>query len=187
MVGLSSLWLPIVLSAVVVFVVSAIIHMVLPYHRSDFAGLPREDDVLGAIRTAGVAPGAYMFPFCTSMKDMSSAEMRAKYEKGPVGMLTVLPSRMPAMNKALALWFIYLLVVSVFVAYIAGRTLGPGTGYLQVFRVAGAAGFLAYAGAHAADPIWRGVSWSTTVKNLFDGLVYGLFTAGVFGWLWPQA
>jgi hypothetical protein len=101
-------------------------------------------------------------------------------------MVTVLPSGPPVMWKHLVQWFIYCLVLGVFVAYLAGRTLGPGAEYLTVFRVAGTAGFLGYAAAHASDSIWKGQSWSTTINHMFDGLVYGLLTAGLFGWLWPQ-
>jgi hypothetical protein len=185
MVSLSALWLPIVVSAVIVFIVSSILHMVLPYHRSDFSRLPHEDEIRAALRSAAVKPGAYMFPFCGEMKEMGSPEQKAKFEQGPVGMLTVLPNGMPAMPKYLAQWFVYSLVIGLFAAYLASRTLAPGTHYLQVFRVVGCTTFLAYAGASGADSIWRGVRWSTTFKNLFDGLVYGLMTAGVFGWLWP--
>jgi len=185
MIGLSALWLPIVVSAVAVFIVSAIVHMALPYHRSDYRRLSKEDDVRAALRAAGVTRGTYMFPACEKMKDMESAEMKAKFVQGPVGILTILPSGAPMMAKHLSQWLVYTLVVSVFAAYLAGRTLSPETPYLQVFRVVGCTAFLAYAGAHAADPIWRGATWSTTLKNLFGGLLYGLVTAGVFGWLWP--
>ena len=185
MVGLSALWLPIVVSAVAVFIVSAIVHMALPYHKSDYGKLPKEDDVRAAMRAAGVAPGTYMFPRCESMKELDTPATKAKFEQGPVGILTVLPSGVPKMGKSLVQWFVYTLVIGIFAAYLASRTLAPGTHYLQVFRVVGCSAFLAYAGAHGADPIWRGARWSTTLKNLFDGLLYGLVTAGVFGWLWP--
>ena len=187
MVTLTALWLPIVVSAAVVFVASSVLHMLLPYHRSDYARLPKEDDVLTALRAAGVGRGAYMFPFSSEMKELGTAEMRARFERGPVGMLTVLPNGMPMMAKHLAMWFAYSLVVGVFAAYLSGRTLAPGTAYLQVLRVAGCTAFLAYAGAQLADPIWRGASWSTTLKNVVDGLVYGLATGAVFAWLWPAA
>ncbi len=186
MVYLTALWLPIVLSAVVVFVASSIIHMVLKYHNSDYKKLPSEEKVFEALRTPSVAPGTYHFPHCGSLKEAGSPEMMEKFKKGPVGLLTVIPSGPPAMGKGLLLWFIYCLVVSFFVAYLAGRTLSAGTEYLAVFRVAGTAGFLGYAAAHATDSIWKGQAWGTTLKFLFDGLVYGLLTAGVFGWLWPR-
>lgn len=186
MVYLTSLWLPILLSAVVVFVASSIIHMVLPYHRSDYKKVPNEEKLLEAMRSLGVAPGAYFFPHVTSHKEMKSPAVIEKYKKGPVGMVNIFSSGPPAMPKFLLKWFLFCLGISVFVAYLAGRALSPGADYLAVFRIAGTAGFLGYAAAHATDSIWKGQPGSTTLKHMFDGLVYGLLTAGMFGWLWPR-
>jgi hypothetical protein len=186
MVYLSALWLPILLSAVVVFIASSIIHMVLGYHRSDYKKLPNEDKLLEAMRNAAVAPGNYAFPHAAGPKEMKTPEMMEKYKKGPVGFVTVMRSGPPAMGKYLLLWFIFCLVIGVFVAYVAGRALSAGAEYLTVFRIAGTVGFLGYAAACATDAIWKGQPWSTTLKSMFDGLVYGLLTAGVFGWLWPR-
>lgn len=185
MVTIPALWLPILLSAVGVFVASSLIHMVFKYHRRDYHKVPSEDRVLGALRSESLAPGVYVFPYAASSAEMSSPEMMEKYKRGPVGMLTMLPSAPPAMPKFLAQWFVYTLVVGVFVAYVASRTLSPGAPYLSVFRIAGTVAFLAYAGEEAVNSIWRGQPWSVTLKNTFDGLVYALLTAGVFGWLWP--
>jgi hypothetical protein len=91
MTPLSALWLPIVLSAVIVFVASSIMHMLLPYHRSDYEKLPDEDRVLAALRSAGLKRGLYVFPF-TTHKDMKSPAVVEKYNQGPVGMLTVFHS-----------------------------------------------------------------------------------------------
>jgi hypothetical protein len=185
MVSIAALWLPILLAAVAVFVASSIIHMVLPYHKNDYAKLPDEDSVLEALRATKVGPGGYFFPMPVDMKDMGSPEMKAKYERGPVGKVNVMPNGYPMTAATFVQWFAYLVAVSVVVAYLTGRTLAPGADYLAVFRIAGTTAFLAYAGAAAADPIWRGERWSVTVKNIFDGLVYGVVTAGFFGWLWP--
>jgi hypothetical protein len=160
-------------------------HMVLPYHRSDYQKLPDEDKVMATMRAAGLTPGTYHFPHC-SHKDMKNPEVVAKQKQGPVGLLTVIPSGPPNMPKYLSLWFVYSLLVSLFVAYLAGRTLASGTDYLQVFRVAGTAAFMSYGLANFADSVWKGQPWSTTLKHMFDGLVYALLTAGVFGWLWPR-
>ncbi len=187
MISLMDLWLPVLLSAVLVFVVSSIVHMVLQYHKSDYAKLPGEANVMEAMRKEGVSPGNYAFPCPGNMKDMGSPEMLEKYKQGPVAFLNVLPSQPPAMGKSLLLWFLFSLVISFFAAYLASRTLGAGTDYLQVFRVVGAVAFLGYAGAAPVDSIWKGQKWSTTLKNIFDGLMYALVTAGCFGWLWPQA
>jgi hypothetical protein len=185
MVSLLSLWLPILLSAVLVFVVSSIIHMFLPYHRNDYRRLPDEDGVMGALRPFAVPPGDYMFPRAGSMKEMGSPEYLARHKAGPVALITVLPSGKLSMTGSLVLWFVYSLVVSGFAGYIAGRALAPDAHYLAVFRFAGTTAFLAYAGAQWQNSIWFGRSWATTLRNTVDGLIYGLVTAGVFGWLWP--
>jgi hypothetical protein len=185
MVSLTALWLPILLSAVIVFVASSVMHMLLPYHRSDYKQLPEEDKLRAALRSAGLQPGLYIFPFCTH-KEMNSPAVQEKYKEGPVGMMTVFPSGPPAMPKFLALWFAYSLIIGVFVAYLTGRTVPFGAQYLVVFRVVGTAAFLAYGLGNLSNGIWKGQPWSVTLKEVFDGLVYGLLTAGTFGWLWPR-
>jgi hypothetical protein len=185
MVSLTALWLPIVLSAVAVFIASSIFHMVLPLHRKDYGKLPNEDKLLEAMRNEGVSPGNYAFPCPADPKDMHSPEMIEKYKRGPVGMVNVLPTGSPAMGKYLVQWFIFCLVIGVFAAYLTGRTTAPGADYLAVFRVAGTTAFLGYAVSDAVNSIWRGQWWSTTFRHMFDGLVYALLTGGIFGWLWP--
>jgi hypothetical protein len=185
MVSLTALWLPILLSAVIVFVVSSVMHMLLPYHRSDYKQLPEEDKLRAALRSAGLQPGLYMFPFCTH-KEMKSPAAQEKYKQGPVGMITVFPSGPPAMPKFLGLWFVYTLIIGVFVAYLTGRTVAFGAHYLVVFRVAGTAAFMSYGLGNLSNGIWKGQPWSVVFKEAFDGLVYGLLTAGTFGWLWPR-
>ena len=186
MVPIMSLWLPIVLSAVIVFVVSALIHMVLPYHRTDFDRLPSEDQVIEALRKFNIPPGDYMIPHPGGPEAMRSPQFIEKMTRGPVALVTVMKSGPPAIGGSLAQWFVYCIVMSAITAYIAGRALGPGAGYVSVFRIAGSATFAAYALALWQDSIWYKRAWSTTLKNTFDGLVYGLLTAGTFGWLWPK-
>ena len=185
MVSLAALWLPIVLSAVIVFVASSVFHMVLKYHRSDYKRLPDEDKALAALGGLNIPPGTYVFPCPADPKDMGTPEMLAKYEKGPVGMLTTIGGGPPQMGKYLGLWFAYCLLVSFFVGYLASRTVDPGTVYLTVFRVVGTAAFLGYGISPIVDSVWKHQAWGTTCKHIFDGLVYALLTAGVFGWLWP--
>jgi len=185
MVPLTALWLPILLAAVIVFAASFIMHMVLPYHKGDYQKLPDEDKLLAALRAAGLKRGLYVFPFCTP-KEMKSPAMIEKYNQGPVGMMTVFPSGPPAMPKFLTMWFIYCLVIGLFVAYLTGHTVAPGARYLVVFRVAGTAAFLGYGLGNLSNGIWKGQTWSVTFKEVIDGLVYGLLTAGTFGWLWPR-
>ncbi|MDQ5871699.1 MAG: hypothetical protein M3547_05780 [Acidobacteriota bacterium] len=186
MVPLTSLWLPILLSAVIVFVASSIIHMVLRYHRNDFRKLPAEDEAMEALRKTGVAPGEYLFPYAGSPAAMKDPAYLEKRKRGPAGLLTVMKGGTASMAPQLAKWFLYCLVVGVFAAYIAGRALAPGASYLAVFRFAGCTAFIAYSLALWQNSIWYGRAWTTTLKSNVDGLIYGLLTAGVFGWLWPK-
>jgi hypothetical protein len=186
MVTLAALWVPIAVAAVLVFVTSAIVHIVLRYHASDYRALPRESETMADLRRAGLTPGMYMFPHAADPKQMSSPEIKAKYEAGPVGHLTVFPSSVPQLGKHLAQWFVFCVAVGVFTAYVAGHTLAPGTHYLEVFRVVGAVSFMAYGVGRVTDSIWMGHPWGATVKQVVDGLLYALVTAGAFGWLWPR-
>ena len=185
MVPLSALWLPIVLSAVIVFIASSIMHMLLPYHKGDYLKLPDEEKVLPALRGAGLKRGLYIFPYCTH-QDMKSPAAIEKYNQGPVGMMTVFPVGPPVMPKFLGLWFGYCLLISFFVGYLTAHTVAPGTYYLAVFRVVGTAAFLGYGLGTLSNGIWKGQTLSFTIKEVIDGLVYALLTAGTFGWLWPR-
>ncbi|HEV2200787.1 MAG TPA: hypothetical protein VGR73_13280 [Bryobacteraceae bacterium] len=185
MVPLTALWLPIVLSAVIVFVASSIMHMLLPYHKSDYRQLPDEDKLLATLRAAGLTRGLYHFPFCQH-SEMKSPAIQEKFKQGPVGFITIFPSGPMKMGKFLGMWFVYCLIIGLFVAYLTGRTVAPGEQCLAVFRVAGTAGFMAYGLGILSNGIWKGQPWGMTLKEVFDGLIYGLLTAGTFGWLWPK-
>jgi hypothetical protein len=185
MVSLLSLWLPILVSAVAVFLASSVIHMVLRYHRTDVGRLPAEDQTLAAIRTAGTVPGEYVLPYAT-MAEMNSPEFIQKRSAGPVAVMTVLPGGPPAMGRNLAAWFVYALVVNLTAGYIASRALGAGPAdYMDVFRFVGTTAFAGYGFGIWQQTIWWGRPWTTTLKSTFDALIYALLTAGIFGWLWP--
>ena len=185
MVSLAALWLPIVLSSVFVFIASSMMHTVLKYHQSDCHKLSDEASFLAALRANNPTPGLYIFPF-SAPKDMKSPEMVEKYKQGPVGMMTIAPTGPPAMPKFLGQWFLFCVIVAFFSAYIAAHTVAPGANYLAVFRVVGTVAFMAYGLGNLSNGIWKMQTWSVTIKEVVDGLVYGLLTAGTFGWLWPR-
>jgi hypothetical protein len=187
MTTLAALWLPILAAAVAVFIVSSIIHMVLPIHASDYRKLPDEESVLDAMRRTGVQPGQFMFPCPASMQDMATPEMQAKFQRGPVGSLIVRPSGPMRMGAALLQWFFYCILVGVFVAYLTGLATAPGAAASHVFRVTATVALLGYAFWSIHDSIWKGLAWSTTAKFVFDGVAYALVTGAVFAWLWPAA
>ena len=186
MVPLMSLWMPILVSAVLVFLASSLVHMVLRYHQRDFSKLPQEDQILDALRPFNVPPGEYMAPYSATPAEMKSPAYLEKFKRGPVFLMTVFPTGQWSMGPQLAQWFVFIVVVSIFAAYVAGRTLAPATPYITVFRIAGTVTFASYALGAVPTSIWYKRKWSTTFKTLFDGLLYGLLTGGAFGWLWPN-
>jgi hypothetical protein len=186
MTGLSALWLPILLSSVIVFVVSSILHSVLPWHKSDYQRVPEEDKVMDALRPLAIPPGDYILPRPLKRDDMRSPEFQDKMKKGPIMVLTVMPKGPMSMGRSLGLWFVYTAAVSFFAAYVAGRAVPAGAPYLHVFRFAGATAFIGYSVALWQMSIWYRRKWSTTIKATIDGLIYALLTAGTFGWLWPR-
>ncbi len=186
MVSLTSLWLPILLSAVAVFFVSFVTHMLLKYHFTDFARLPGEEDVVAVFARHSVAPGDYMFPHAATPAAANDAAFMERRNRNPAGIVTVLPTPATRLTKHLMEWFIFSLVISLFCAYLAGRALPVAAAGAEVFRFTATVAFLGYGMALAHDSIWYGRKWSTTLKSMFDALLYGAATAGLFVWLWPR-
>ena len=186
MVSLTSLLVPILAAAVIVFLASAVMHMMLTYHMNDVVGVPNEPAVMGALRPFNIPPGDYMIPRAASMKESREPAFMEKLKQGPVALITVLPTGPFNMGKTLAQWFVHCVIIALFAGYVASRTLGPSADYLAVFRVVGTVAFIGFAGGLWQDSIWWSRKWSTTLKSTFDALVYGLLMAGTFGWLWPR-
>ncbi|HXV85977.1 MAG TPA: hypothetical protein VD793_04725 [Gemmatimonadales bacterium] len=184
MITLASLWLPILLSAVLVFAASALVWMALPHHKTDWKALPNEDAVRAALK--GAAPGQYSLPFVANMDLSKDPAAAKKFEEGPVAHVTVMPAGPIQMGGPMARSFVYYLVVATGVAYVTGRTLDPGAEYLTVFRLAGTTAWFAFGLGVIPDSIWFGRPWSSTLKHLADSLLYALLVAGVFGWRWPD-
>jgi hypothetical protein len=185
MLWITELWLPILVATVLVFVASNIVWMALPHHKSDARRLPDEPPALEALGKQGLKPGLYRFPWAGSMAEMKDPAFVEKLNKGPVGLLTVLPNGPFNMGRQLGLWTGYILVMSILVAYVAGRVLGADAAALQVFRVAGTVAFLGYSGSQLPSAIWWGKPLGVAVKEILDGLAYGLITGAAFAWLWP--
>lgn len=179
--GIADLWMPILASTVIIFVVSALVWMVLPWHKTDFSPPGNEEGVRSALK--GYAPGFYMLPHCMDPAELKKDSVAQKYIDGPVGFVTIVPNGAPNMGPKLILSFVYFLFVSILCAYFVSRTLAADADYLAVFRIAGTTAWIAYGVAYIQDSVWFGRPWSLTIKNLLDALIYGLLTGGVFGWL----
>jgi len=185
MVPVTALWLPILVAAVLVFVVSSIIHMLLGYHNSDFDGVPDEDALRAAIRPMDIPPGDYVVPHCSDGKTRQTEEFQAKMKEGPVLFLRVWGENAFDMKSSLIQWFVYCILTGTIAAYATGIVYGPGTDYMAIFRMSGTVAFAAYGWGLLQNSIWMRKKWSATGKSLFDSFVYGLVTAGAMGWLWP--
>ena len=185
MISITALLLPALLSAVLVFAVSSIIHMATPWHAGDFSRLPNEDAVLAALRQFSLTPGQYVAPRPSGMKDMGTPEFQAKMKAGPNVMLNVMPGG-GGMGAQLALWFAYSFVVALFAGYITSKALRIGADYKVVFKFVAAIAFAAYSVGLWQMSIWYRRPWSVALKNTIDGVLYGCLTAGAFGWLWPR-
>ncbi len=185
MVSITALWQPIIVAAVFVFIGSSILHMVLPFHKSDYKKMANEGPVLDAVRNATSGPGVYMFPACDP-KDHKNPEVQEKFKKGPVGIITLRPSGAMNMGAFLGQWFVYCLLVSLAAGKIAAMVMPMGEPYIHVFKVVFGASFMAYSLANIPNSIWTGQPWSVCIKHMIDGAIYAGLTAGTFGWLWPR-
>jgi hypothetical protein len=186
MISMTALWLPILVSSVIVFIVSSLIHMVLPWHKGDYPKLSNEDQVRYALRPLAIPPGDYGIPRPSGMAEMKSPAFAEKMRQGPVMFMSVGPNGDMNMTWNMVNWFLYTLVVGALVAYVAGLTLPEGSGYRGVFRVVGVVAFGCYALALPQMSIWYYRGWRLTLVSMFDGLIFAMMTAGTFGWLWPR-
>ncbi len=184
-VSLLQLWLPILLGTFLAWMASALIHVLVKFHDSDYQQLGNEDEVMNAVRNGAPKLGMHTFPYCIDMKEMKNEAVQLKFSKGPVGLLTILPNGMPNMGKLMVQQISFFLVGSILVGYCATLALAPGADYMSVFRFVLTVGFLTFGWAVIPFAIWFGHLWSMTAKYLVDAFVYGLMIAGSFAWLWP--
>lgn len=179
------LWLPILLSAASVWIVSIIASMALPHHKQDWIGLPDEDGFMDYIRRSGIKPGNYLFPDFRSSEALKTEKVEKALKEGPVGHLSVWPTPLTMGGKMVATFVVYL-VVSTLIAYLTRVALPGAAPFSSVFRVAATAGVLAYCFSSIPNAIWWGSYTRTIVANVADGIVYGAMTGVIFAWRWPH-
>jgi hypothetical protein len=184
MIPLSHLWLPILVSAVAVFVTSALLHMLFTYHNSDYRKFSNEDEVRAAINKGGATAGQYILPYAMGAQ-FKDAAVQQKMKEGPTGFVLLRKPSGPEMGPNLMQWFVLTLVLSSLVAYVAALALAPGADHMAVFRVAAVTALLAYGGAVGQESIWRAVPWAAGVKAILDAVVFALVTGGLFAVTWP--
>ncbi len=186
MTAVLELWLPILVSTIAVYAASFVLHTVLNWHKGEYPAVPDEAKVMSALRPFSLPPGDYFVPRAAEVKEMRTPEFQEKLKAGPVLTMTVYPNGQPPMGRSLALWFLYVLVVGIFAAYITGRALGSGAVGTHIFRFAWTTSFLAYSAALWQMSIWYRRAWRTTIMATVDGIIYAILTGLVFCWLWPR-
>jgi hypothetical protein len=177
----SLIW-PILISTVVLFVASLVSCIALGLHKKDWVKLAKEDELMAAVKKGDVPVGGYMFPGCEHMKDMASDAFQEKYNAGPRGLLTVLP--VMNMGLVLGLMFVYFLVVSVGLAYLASVALPRGSTFAAVFPFVFVAGLMTFLAGIVAHSIWFRVR---IVGHVIDSIGYAALTAAIFAAMWPAA
>jgi len=178
------LWLPIVLSGVIVFFMSAAFWMASPHHQMEWKKLPNQDAVLAALRAQPAPPGLYVVPGVNSPAERKGPAWRAEVERGPIAIITLRAGGMNNMGAQMFQSLLSNIAISFFCAYVASHAVQPGADYLEVFRLIGTLGFMSYAFASIPDSVWFGKPWSAFYKQCFDAPAYGCLMGGVFGWLW---
>jgi hypothetical protein len=181
MVELSSLWLPILISGIALFLASFLVWTVLPHHANDWKALPNEEAFSSAVRNLNLPKGNYCFPHACDNKEMASPEFQAKQKQGPTGTMQLWGGP-PNMGRNMICQFLFFVAVSFCLAYLATLGLRPGATFMDVFRFVGTAGILAYTTATVPSSIW--FNWKLA-PYVIDGVAYGLITGLIFGFFWP--
>ena len=179
---LTSLMMPIMVSTVALFFASFLSWMVVPIHRKDWVKLGKEDDFLQAVGALGIAAGSYMFPGWNTPEEMKSDEYAKKWDAGPSGIITVFSQ--VSMGKNLGLTFLYFLVVSFCLGYLATLALEPGAGFMAVFRFVSTAGLMTFLSAIVQHAIWF---HNRIVGHVIESVAYAGITGAVFAAMWPAA
>ncbi|HEX6316165.1 MAG TPA: hypothetical protein VFZ73_14945 [Gemmatimonadaceae bacterium] len=182
---LTQLWLPILLSGVASFIISALAWIFSPHHKKDWRGLPDPDSVQAALGAQSLPVGQYALPWGRNAKAFEDPAMKERLDRGPRAFITIVPNGMPATGPMMAKAVVYNVIVSLLAAYVGWHALGPDAQYLEVFRIVGTTSIMAYTLASVPDSIWFGRPWRTFGMQVVDGIAFGLVTAGIFGWLWP--
>ena len=186
MVNMRELWEPIVLSSGGVFVTSAVIWMVAGYHKNDAVGVKDEEALRSALRAQNLEPNQYVIPYCPDAKERVKPEFQQKMKDGPLALILVRAPGLPDMKRMLGAWFLHLLILNSFIAYVAGRAGSHGIPFTPVFREVATIAWIGFAGALPMSSIFWNRAWRVTWKDVFDGFLYACITGAMFGWLWPK-
>ena len=86
-----SLLLPIVLASAAVFILSMIVHLAMPWHKSDYGNVPNHDAAIAAIQSLNLAPDDYAVPNPQLPGGAKNPNFMTDFERGPTFHMTVIP------------------------------------------------------------------------------------------------
>jgi len=181
-----SLLLPILLASVAVFIVSLIIHMAMPWHKSDYGNVPNDDDAIAAIRSLNLAPDDYAVPNPRLPGGGKNPNFIPNFERGPSFHMTVMNPGKMNMGKYMGTWFLFTLLISAIAGWVTGSIVAPGGNTRAVFHFSAIITACSYGFGAWPLSIWYHRKWSTAFKGTFDAILYGLATGAVFMWMWPK-
>ena len=179
------LWLPILLSAGAVWIVSTILSVPFLHHQNDFINLPREDAFMDYLRSSGIKPGNYLFPDFRTRAATETTRVQTALTEGPVGHLQVWKTPLTMSGKLGGSLMVYL-VVSTLIAYLTRVAIPGPASHAKVFQIAATGGILAYCFAFIPSSLWWGSYKRTIAANIADGLIYAVITGAIFAWRWPH-
>lgn len=184
-VTLLELWLPIVLGALAMFLLSFVFWMLMKHHYGDFRALPQEDGLVEALD--GAPAGQFRFPWCGTPEEMADPAFQERYNNGPKGFVVVLPRGPFAMGAGLGKTLLFCLVVTAAVGYVATIGLTRESAGMDVLRLTSTVTWLTACGAHGWSVIWMGRDRGQTLRDVLDSLGYGLAVGALFMQFWPGA
>lgn len=175
-----TLLLPIILSAIALFVASFVSWMVVRLHKDDWRKLEKEDEFFAKVQELKPAVGSYNFPHCTP-ENMKDSAMQEKLNQGPCGVMTIFPPGQ-SMGRNLGLTFAHYLGVSFCIGYLATLAFERGAAFGDVFRFVATAGLIAFLAGIIGHAIWFRIR---IIGHLIESIVYALIMGVIFAALWP--
>jgi len=183
---LSQLWLAILVTSILCWIASSLIHMLFKYHNADYSELPNETQVSAALGAENPVPALYTLPHCTDMKQMGEEAMQKKFADGPVAMIIVMPNGMPPLGKLLGLQLAFFIIGSTLITYLTTMAIPSDGEYMDVFHFVFIAAFLTYSWAQVPHSIWMGQPWSNCLRYFIDAIIHAAVSAATIAWLWPN-
>ena len=180
-VELISLFFPVLLTTVALFISGFLCWAILPNHKPDWQKLPNEDEFLDAIAELNLPRGNFAYPHAMDQQSMESDTYKRAVERGTFGTVQVW-GEAPKMGTNLIRQVVYLLVTNSCLAYLSTLALPAGADFMQVFRFVATAALLTFTVAVVPGTIWFK---NRLTGYLIDGVIQAVIVGAIFGSMWP--